>query len=132
MCAGTSGGHFNPCVTLAMVVFKGFPKARAARYVVAQVFGAFLATLVVYNQWKALIDLSEEGLAHAGKLSSMQFTPNGPAGAFANFLLPGQTLPRAFMNEFVNVCILSSFREIPRVDPLETVHPARYHYLGMP
>ncbi|KAF4613507.1 hypothetical protein D9613_007568 [Agrocybe pediades] len=107
VCAGTSGGHFNPCVTMTMVVFKGFPKAKAARYIVAQIFGAFLATLVVYNQWKAMLDLAEVGLAQAGTLAAVQFTPNGPAGAFGNYLLPGQTLPRAFMNEFFNCTLLA-------------------------
>jgi glycerol uptake facilitator-like aquaporin len=107
VCAGTSGGHFNPCVTLTFCVFKGFPKAKAARYIVAQILGAYLASLVVYNQWKALIDVAEGALEQAGALAAVQFTPNGPAGAFGNYLLPGQTLPRVFMNEFFNCTLLT-------------------------
>jgi len=104
--AGTSGGHFNPCMTITLVVFKGFPKAKAVRYIIAQILGSFLAALVVYNQWKAIIDVAEGALTEAGTLSALQFTPNGPAGAFGNYLLPGQTLPRVFMNEFVNCTLL--------------------------
>jgi glycerol uptake facilitator-like aquaporin len=31
---GTSGAHFNLCVTACFVVYRGFPKLRAVRYVV--------------------------------------------------------------------------------------------------
>lgn len=112
VCAGTSGGHFNPCVTITLCIFKGFPKAKAVRYIVAQILGAYIAALVVYTQWKSLLDMSEAVLLKEGALKAMQFTPNGPAGAFANFLLPGQSMGRAFMNEFFNVrnkffCVLA-------------------------
>ncbi|KAF5327448.1 hypothetical protein D9619_004228 [Psilocybe cf. subviscida] len=109
ICAPTSGGHFNPCVTIAMVIFKGFPKAKALRYIVSQIFGSFIASLVVYSQWKVMIDLSETAISAAGPgaLQSVLFTPNGPAGAFGNYLLPGQTMPRVFMNEFVNCTVLA-------------------------
>ena len=36
------------------------------------------------------------------------FTPNGPAGIFALYLLPGQEIGWAFLNEFVNVSPLVS------------------------
>ena len=42
-------------------------------------------------------------MAQAGTLAAMRFTPNGLPGSFANYLLAPQTLPRAFMNEYVNV-----------------------------
>jgi len=107
VCAGTSGGHFNPCITITLCLFKGFPKAKAVRYIIAQILGSYLAALVVYNQWKALLDVGEGVLSQAGTLAATQFTPNGPAGAFGNYLLPGQTLPRVFMNEFFNCMIIA-------------------------
>ncbi|KAG5638776.1 hypothetical protein H0H81_010197 [Sphagnurus paluster] len=54
-------------------------------------------------QWKVLLDDCEAILAARGKLESTQFTPNGPAGIFGFYLLPGQTFPRVFLNEFVSV-----------------------------
>ena len=32
VCASTSGGHFNPCVTIAFCVFKKFPVLKAMRW----------------------------------------------------------------------------------------------------
>ncbi|PPQ95243.1 hypothetical protein CVT26_014934 [Gymnopilus dilepis] len=107
VCAGTSGGHFNPCVTMTLVIFKGFPKLKALRYIIAQLLGAYIAALVVYTQWKEFIDVAEGAMAQAGTLAAMRFTPNGLPGSFANYLLAPQTLPRAFMNEYVNCTLLA-------------------------
>jgi glycerol uptake facilitator-like aquaporin len=122
VCAGTSGGHFNPCVTIAMCVFKGFPKAKAVRYIFFQILGAYLGCLVVYTQWKAFIDVAEGALLEAKLYASTQFTPNGPAGAFGNYLLAPQTLPRIFMNEFVN-CFLVASVIWASLDPTNLIVP---------
>jgi hypothetical protein len=42
ICAGTSGGHFNPCVTISLVVFRGFPPLKAVRYEALVQFGAHI------------------------------------------------------------------------------------------
>jgi glycerol uptake facilitator-like aquaporin len=72
---------------------------------VAQVLGAIIASALVYNQWKPLIVEAEGALLKMGPeiFAATQFTPNGPPGIFAFYLLPGQTIPRVFLNEFVNV-----------------------------
>jgi len=44
-----SNAHFNPAVTLAMVVAKRLPVAKMPSYFVAQFLGAFVAALVVYG-----------------------------------------------------------------------------------
>jgi glycerol uptake facilitator-like aquaporin len=79
------------------------------RYIIAQTVGAYIACLLVYHQWKVLIDECESLLTAAGPAAyaAAQFTPNGPAGIFVPYLLPGQTLARAFMNEFVNCTIVA-------------------------
>jgi len=43
-----SGGHFNPAVTLGLIIGGRFSAAKAAGYVVAQVIGGFLAAVVIY------------------------------------------------------------------------------------
>jgi glycerol uptake facilitator-like aquaporin len=108
VCAPTSGGHFNPAVTIAFCVFKKFPVLKTLRYIVAQILGGYIACLFVYNQWKVLIDESEALLMAAGpaQFAATQFTPNGIPGIFVPYLLPEQTLGRAFMNEFVNCFVI--------------------------
>jgi len=102
VCSGTeSGAHINPAVTISFVIFKGFPKMKALRYIVAQILGAFLACSLIYAQYKLLIDDATAVMAAAGTLQKLQFTPHGLPGAFAVYLLPGQSLGRAFLNEFV-------------------------------
>ena len=122
VCGATSGAHINPCVTIAFVVFRGFPKFRAVRYVlsikpphpfnfdsvdlryiIAQILGGFIACSLIYAQYKVTIDDATAILIKAGTLETLLFTPSGPAGAFAVYLPPGQSLGRAFLNEFITV-----------------------------
>jgi glycerol uptake facilitator-like aquaporin len=109
VCASTSGGHFSPSITIAFTLFKGFPKLKALRYIVAQIIGAYLASCLVYYQWKPFIEAMELALLSAGETvyDETIFTPNGPAGIFALYLLPGQKVGWAFLNEFVNCVILA-------------------------
>jgi glycerol uptake facilitator-like aquaporin len=108
VCASTSGGHFNPAVTIAFCVFKKFPVLKTLRYIAAQILGAYIACLFVYTQWKVFIDESEVLQMAAGQaeFAANQFTPNGLPGIFVPYLLPEQTLPRAFLNEFVTCFII--------------------------
>jgi len=107
VCTATSGGHFNPCVTICLMVFKGFPPLKGIRYIVAQIFGGYIACLLIYVQYKDLIKLVDEGLAAKGLLESLQFTPSGTGGIFALYTLPGANLSRVLLNEFVTDTILS-------------------------
>ncbi|KAG6873949.1 hypothetical protein C0995_008988 [Termitomyces sp. Mi166 len=102
VCAGTSGGHFNPCVSIASIVFKGFPPLKALRYIIAQILGAYIACLLVYTQYKITFEECTAILTKAGKFEALQYTPNGLAGIFGFYLLPGQTKGLAFLNEFVS------------------------------
>ncbi|KAF9074516.1 putative aquaporin 2 [Rhodocollybia butyracea] len=106
ICASTSGGHFNPAVTLTLVVFKKFPPLKALRYIIAQILGGYVACLLIYVQWFDIIKEAEGALVLA-KMEAIMFTPQGPAGAFALYALPGLNLGRAFLNEFVTDVFLA-------------------------
>jgi aquaporin Z len=42
-----SGAHFNPAVTISFAVAKLFPSGQIAPYIISQITGAFLATLIL-------------------------------------------------------------------------------------
>jgi aquaporin Z len=45
---GISGGHFNPAVTIAMILDKRAPLVEGVAYIVAQIIGAIAAAVVVF------------------------------------------------------------------------------------
>ncbi|KAI0785555.1 aquaporin-like protein [Abortiporus biennis] len=101
ICSSTSGGHFNPAVTLAFVLFKKFPPLKALRYIVAQILGGYVACLLIYVQYQHLITEVEQALTAKGALDAINFTPQGPAGIFALYVLPGSNLKQVLLNEFM-------------------------------
>jgi len=107
ICSATSGGQFNPCVTIAMVIFRKMPPFKAVRYIIAQIFGSFVAVLLVYAQYHDLIKTVEAGLAAKGVLAAIQFTPQGTGGILALYTTHGANLSRVFLNEFVTDLVLA-------------------------
>ncbi|KAH0833437.1 aquaporin-like protein [Lanmaoa asiatica] len=103
VCAATSGGHFSPSVTVSFVVLRGFPVRKAVMYILAQISGAYLACLCIYVQWKDLITVVEGVLVEKRVYDALMFTPDGPAGIFALYVLPGTNLHRVLLNEFMTV-----------------------------
>jgi len=45
---GISGGHFNPAVTIGLVVAKRFDSKEAVGYIIAQVLAAIVAAVILY------------------------------------------------------------------------------------
>lgn len=46
-----SGAHFNPAVTIAMAIFRNFPRSRIVPFILSQIAGAFAGAASVYALW---------------------------------------------------------------------------------
>lgn len=57
-----SGAHFNPAVTIAMAVFRGFPVRRIIPYIGSQIAGAFAGAACVYLMWSGYVPRALEKL----------------------------------------------------------------------
>lgn len=94
-----SGTHANPAVTLALVIYRGFPLRKMVPFWMAQVLGAFLGAAVVYLMFSPVIDAynQTQGIDRAA---------GGAAGVF--FTAPGAHITpiRAFFNEIVLTGVL--------------------------
>jgi glycerol uptake facilitator-like aquaporin len=55
--AATSGGHLAPCFTIAHWLFRGFPGKKVPMYILAQIFGAYIAFGLIYVQYKDFFDV---------------------------------------------------------------------------
>jgi glycerol uptake facilitator-like aquaporin len=66
-CASTSGGHFNPAITVAFAVWQGFPLKKVPLYIFAQIFGAFVAALILMAQYHEQIGELSHALHKAHK-----------------------------------------------------------------
>jgi aquaporin Z len=70
-----SGGHFNPAVTVGLFIGKRFPAAEVVPYILAQVVGAIVASLVLY-----LVASGAPGFDITGGFASNGFGPHSPGG----------------------------------------------------
>lgn len=82
-----SGGHFNPAVTIALAALKKLRAADAVIYIMVQITGAILATLVA----KAIINEQASAADFAATKINQDVLPNMAAGAglelIATFML---------------------------------------------
>jgi glycerol uptake facilitator protein len=76
--ASLSGAHLNPAITIVAVAYDRFPVSRAVVYILAQLAGAMLASLVLYALFdEAILEFERRhGLLRGGpgsELSAMVF-----------------------------------------------------------
>ncbi|CAF9939729.1 MAG: hypothetical protein ALECFALPRED_008273 [Alectoria fallacina] len=97
-CASTSGGHFNPAITICFAVWQGFPWRKVPYYIFSQIFGAFMAGMLLMGMyWPEIQEFKAATLA-AGK--PLVFN-GGPASILCTFPNPNQTnLGYLFLTEF--------------------------------
>ncbi|KAF8173219.1 putative aquaporin 2 [Mycena galopus ATCC 62051] len=122
VCSATSGGHFNPAITITQLVFNRFPPLKGLRYIAAQILGGYIACLLVYVQYKTFIVDAELLLAASPAAEATFYTPNGPGGIFALALPTGANLGRAWVNEFVVDFMLGTVI-FACLDPTNTLIP---------
>ena len=56
---GVTGAHINPAVTIALAARKRFPKNKIAPYILAQLAGAFVASVIVFVVYYEAINFKE-------------------------------------------------------------------------
>jgi len=97
--AGVSGAHLNPAVTLALAVHRGFPWAKVAAYVAAQLAGAFVASAVVYATYHEALVAFDGGTRQV-------LGPQGTAGIWATYPQPWLSIWGGFVDQVVGTALL--------------------------
>ncbi|KAF1981735.1 aquaporin-like protein, partial [Aulographum hederae CBS 113979] len=83
-CASVSGGHFNPAITICLALWQGFPWKKVPHYIFSQIFGGFMAALMITGMWWPEIsalraqNMAEHGTAvfNGGAASILVTIPN--------------------------------------------------------
>ena len=119
-----SGAHINPAMTIASMIWRGFPKSRVIPYIVAQVAGAFVAAAALFVLFEPHIAAREaaKGVTRGEAGSEMtamcygEYFPapgsigagEGPYSPEAHLQLKSLMSPsRAFFAELLGTAILA-------------------------
>jgi len=98
--AGISGGHLNPAVTLALAVCRRFPWSKLIPYCLAQLAGAFVASVVVYVTYQEALGVFDGGVRQV-------LGPQGTAGIWATYPQPFlSTFPGGLIDQIVGTALL--------------------------
>lgn len=102
---GISGGHFNPAVSVGMVVGGRFPAAQLVPYIIAQLVGAILAAAALYviASGKAGVDL--------GGFAANGYGEHSPGGYSLSAAFLIETILTAF---FLIVILGSTHGRVPK------------------
>lgn len=83
---GVSGAHLNPAVTFALAVLRRFSWRKVVPYILAQLAGAFAASVIVYVTYLDALNHFDGGVRQV-------LGPQGTAGIWA-------TYPQSFLSPF--------------------------------
>lgn len=100
---GISGAHLNPAVTFANCIFRKFPWRKFPVYIIAQTMGAFVASGVVYANYKSAIDVFEGG---PNIRTVPGYSNHSTAGIFCTYPAAFMTKTGQFFSEFIASTIL--------------------------
>lgn len=137
-CASTSGGHFNPAITICFAIWQGFPWRKVPYYIFSQILGAFIAGILMMGMYHQQLSEFETSLKEAGHSGSMVFN-GGPASVLCSIPNGNQTnLGYLFFIEFfvdayiVSCFFLPSFPFPPLHLLYSHFHPTGHNNLGSP
>lgn len=112
-CASTSGGHFNPAITICFAIWQGFPWRKVPHYIFSQILGAFIAGLLMMGMYHQQLSEFETSLRAAGHTGSMVFN-GGPASVLCSIPNTNQTnLGYLVLIEFFVDFYIVSFSSLP-------------------
>ena len=98
--AGVTGAHLNPAVTLALAVHRRFPWGKVLPYAVAQLAGAFVASVLVYLTYHEALNAFDGGIRQVAGAQ-------GTAGIWATYPQPFlSTFPGGFIDQIVGTALL--------------------------
>ena len=70
---GISGAHLNPAISIMLYIYRGFPLRKLPSYIIAQMLGAFLATLIAFTIFRpGLLALQQEANTRFDILGTVQ------------------------------------------------------------
>ena len=98
--AGVTGAHLNPAVTLALAVHRKFPWSKVLPYALAQMAGAFAASVVVYVTYREALGAFDGGVRQV-------LGAQGTAGIWATYPQPFlSTVPGGLIDQIVGTALL--------------------------
>jgi len=100
VCAGVTGAHLNPAVTLALAVHRRFPWNKVLPYSAAQTAGAFVASAVVFMTYHEALAAFDGGVRQV-------VGANGTAGIWATYPQPFlSAIPGGLIDQIVGTALL--------------------------
>ncbi|KAI0472702.1 aquaporin-like protein [Xylariaceae sp. FL0804] len=107
-CAPTSGGHFNPAITICFALWQGFPWRKVPIYIISQIIGAFVAAALLQGMyWPEIAAFKAQTLAEGKTLVGA----GSPASILCSFPAPTQTnagflfITEFFVDAFIGMVI---------------------------